>query len=882
MSQGRVRASSALRTAPWTHAPLLLLRQPAVLAAVAGGLLVLAAATAAPPLFLSSGGNRALADQVAERCSWSTGGTLAFGGQAADLEEDVRAAAARLDHVGDPVLTMITPALRAAPGATATAQETVPVQLLSRSGALGHVEVVAGVGAPDDGGDPAGVWVTDTTAQQLDLEPGDRFDLRWSDATTTLTVTGVYRDLVEEELPPYWCSQRPVIQPSGFAGDRPPPVVLVDPDGFVATTEALALEGETLWELPLDPDGLTVEGAKAVVAGFAALPREIAAGADLSPEQQAFFPEVGGSLPFVANRSSAIVTALRAAVEPVAVAGILTASVLVLAAGTYWVDRRRSEVVMLAARGVGPAAIGVKAGLEMLLPALVGAVAGWGVAYAVVRALGPTDLLDQSAVGESIRRTAVATVAGALMLGVVAGVRARGLSARPVGGRTSWRGKVPWELGVLGLAAWSYQRIGLRGVPVAQGADVPRIDLLALAFPLLFVVGTVALAGRGLTLVFGRLRRRGATWPDWLYLAARRLGSAPRVAVILIAASAMAVGVLVYAATLTLSLRTTLAAKARVAVGGDAAVNLSGDQPVPEALAGSATKLWRLKQGDDVDVIGVDPATFADGAFWDDSFASRSLGSLLGDLAPADPADGPVPAVVAGGRLPMGSSVGFRDSSVPDLPIDAVARIDVFPGMSSARPLVVVHRETLEALGAVPSIELWYRGDVDRFFTELDRAGVAVRFTYSTNAVADQSSFATVAWAFGFMQSLGVIAGLITVGGLLLYLDTRQRARKVSYAFLRRMGLSRRSHRRSLLAELVATLVTGCLIGALLACLAAWLVYGKVDPLPRVPPVPLLRLPYLVLGIVVALTGLVAWLGARAAQGSADRTNAAEVLRLGA
>jgi putative ABC transport system permease protein len=882
VSQGRARGSSALRTAPWTRAPLLLLRQPAVLAAVAGGLMVLGAAIAAPPLFLSSGGNRALADQVAERCQWTTGGTMNFQGYFPNLEEPVRQATDRIDHVGDRVLTLLTPAVDLARDETATAQESVGAQVAFRSHALEHVEVVEG-DAPAPGEDPEGVWITDTTAGQLGLHPGDPFVVRWSGQSAPLTVTGVYHDLAEEELEPYWCSQRQILQPAGGIGDRPPPVVLTDRQTWVDMVGAVDLAGEATWELPLEPDGLTVDQAEHVVDELQAVPRQVATAVGIAEEDQAFFPEMLSTLPFVATRSNAIITALRGAVEPVAVAGVLTASVLVLAAGTYWVDRRRTEVVMLAARGVGGAAIGVKAALEMLLPAVVGVAAGWGLALVVVKLLGPTTLVDRPAVGDSLRRTAVALVVGVVLLGVVAGLRARNLSTRPVGARASWRGKVPWELGVLALAAWSYRRIGIEGVPVARGADVPRIDLLALAFPLLFVVGTVALAGRVLVFVLGRLRRRGTSWPDWLYLAARRLGSAPRVAVILVAASAMAVGVLVYAAALTRSLQTTLAAKARVAVGGDAAVNLNGDQPVPEALAGSATKVWRLKQGDDVDVIGVDPTTFPDGAFWDASFSGASLGSLLDRLAPVDPASGqPVPAIVAGGALPEGSVVGFRDRTLPDLQIDRVADVDVFPGMSPARPLVVVDQRSLAAFGATPSIELWFRGDPDDFFAELDRAGVQVRFTYSTSAVADQSSFATVSWAFGFMQSLGVIAGLITVGGLLLYLDTRQRSRKVSYAFLRRMGLSRRAHRWSLLVELLTTLVVGSVIGGVLACLAAWMVYGKVDPLPQVPPVPLLRLPYLVLAAVLAATLFVAWLGARAAQGSADRTNAAEVLRLGA
>ena len=143
----------------------------------------------------------------------------------------------------------------------------------------------------------------------------------------------------------------------------------------------------------------------------------------------------------------------------------------------------------------------------------------------------------------------------------------------------------------------------------------------------------------------------------------------------------------------------------------------------------------------------------------------------------------------------------------------------------------------------------------------------------------DVSDFLATSWTFGFLQSLGVLTALITIGGLLLYLDTRQRSRRVSYAMARRMGLSRRTHLLSLAGELAATLVTGFALGAVLSAVAARLVYHRLDALPGLPPGPLLREP----SAVVAAAGLavvtVAVLGATAAQRTADRTNLAEVLR---
>jgi putative ABC transport system permease protein len=146
--------------------------------------------------------------------------------------------------------------------------------------------------------------------------------------------------------------------------------------------------------------------------------------------------------------------------------------------------------------------------------------------------------------------------------------------------------------------------------------------------------------------------------------------------------------------------------------------------------------------------------------------------------------------------------------------------------------------------------------------------------------VLDVSSFLATAWTFGFLQALGALTGLITAGGLLLYLETRQRGRRAAYALSRRMGLSRAAHLGSLLAEVGGTLLGGLAIGVGLSFVAARLVYLRLDALPSVPPVPLLRTPVPALAGTAAAVVAVTWLAAWLAQRSADRTNLAEVLRL--
>ena len=64
--------------------------------------------------------------------------------------------------------------------------------------------------------------------------------------------------------------------------------------------------------------------------------------------------------------------------------------------------------------------------------------------------------------------------------------------------------------------------------------------------------------------------------------------------------------------------------------------------------------------------------------------------------------------------------------------------------------------------------------------------------------VLDVSSFLTTSWTFGFLQALGVLTGLIALGGLLLYVETRASgARRVSYALSPPDGTRAAAHARA-------------------------------------------------------------------------------------
>ena len=134
------------------------------------------------------------------------------------------------------------------------------------------------------------------------------------------------------------------------------------------------------------------------------------------------------------------------------------------------------------------------------------------------------------------------------------------------------------------------------------------------------------------------------------------------------AASALSIGVMVYAATLTLSVRATLDAKARTFVGSDVSVEgFTRDAAIPADLDATVVHRYEevLVNGSPVMMLAIDPATFARAAFWDGSLADRPLEQIVADLAPRfsggpprrspgppQPSGQAVPAVVVGGTLP--------------------------------------------------------------------------------------------------------------------------------------------------------------------------------------------------------------------------------------
>ena len=877
---------------PWTRAPLLPWRQPAVILAVVAAAAILACAGASAALFLSSASSESLRRIIAADCpdgayaavTVTRVGTIPQnviigGGEPgrADVPDatvrDALTGAGFADpyrvRVDDRPLTVHYDTPPAVPERT---------RFVYADGALAHTSPVLERGRPVSG---PGVWVPERVAQQRSLRPGSTLRLDGPTGRPAgVRVVGVYRNLFEGYDNAYWCSYTGLFLGEG----TPSPLLVTDAATFATLRDRFAGSSTDTWVSPVDTRDLTLTRASDLAA------RQVAAyrAAGFPPPEDFGSANAGpGQLPAFTHRTDLIRAGLRGPVLPIALGGSLLALLLVGAAGSYWADRRAREIRLLGARGVGPGPFALKAALELAVPALAGTVLGWFAARWLVAGLGPSSVLDAVAPWQAAWAALAGLVAGLALLALVAGLRSRAATERPIGARRSRLALVPWEVFLLAAAAACFQ--ALRGGGAVRLDDnIAQVSTLVVAFPLLFLVGGAILLVRLLAAVLPWLARRSARFGPAAYLAANRIAGARMVSVVLLAAAGAPIAMVVYAAGMTGTATVTLDAKARVIAGADLAVLTVDPLRRTPATDAAGTVVVRYLYGkvegqnDDVAVLAVDPDSFARTAYWDRRFGPVSLDELMARLREPAPA-GEIPAVVVrdGPRFPDRFPVGLGTTRIT---ARTVGSADLFPGRRLRQPMMIVDRSRLPAIDpyAGTTNELWTNGDPAAARAALQEQDAAVFFAPKDRAaVFDTANFVGVSWTFGYLTALAALVGLVAVGGLLLYLETRQRTRVASYALGRRMGLTRRTHLRSLVTELAALAVPAWAIGTGLAWTAVLLVHGLVDIDPGRPPASLLTVPVgALVGSAVAVAVVVV-LAALYAQRAADRTRAAEVLRLG-
>lgn len=853
---------------------------------------MLAAVLVAAPLYVSSVGSAALQRQFDERCPARIGLVLpdtSSGGVGAVS----RAAARHLDgarNLAEPVRTTRTPFPLDVEDLDAGVADGV--RLLHRPGALDDIEVVDGPSGDDGGGD-GGVWIPASWAEEAGFDVGDtvRLTAEVSELPGTITfelaVAAVYRDLVSQLPPAPWCLESDILRPTSN-GDPPPPLLLLDDAAADDLPVPLVLERTTVAErIPIERAGLTMGIASDLVTRFEPA-REAARDAALavfSPFARIGQFEADSELPAVLARAGSIQDLVRANVRPVQAAGALAGVVLSVTAGLLAARRRQAELTTRTVRGEGPVRLAGRLVVAGALPVVGGVAAGAVASHLAVRAVGPSADLGP-ALGSIVVWSAVAVVLAGIGVAVGGAAVVRGLvDARPVTRhrRLPWR-LVPWELVVVPVVVIAGRRLDDVGGPQFRGNETTGVDALAVTFPVLVAVAVAVLLLRPIAFVCRRLRRAGSGADPAAFLALRRLAHDPISAAATTAAVVLAVATATVGGALSASAEAAVDDKAETFVGARSAATLAGqDRMLPSSLDGLAT-LTVERQAESGDqravMLGIDPATFADGAAVGvseqrlvDRLAAASAAAGIGGDGDSGDSGEPVPAIVVG-RLPSAEvTFGSRGAIV----VDPIAHPATFPTARSTTTLIVVDAAALADATAttivlsglpVAELEALLRDDGQRI------TGV--------NAVEELvlgTSRAAVRWAYAALRALGAVVVAVLVGVQLARSAARARQRRLAEVFTAAMGLGRR---RAALAEVIEQglpVVTGLAAGLVVALLTAEVAVPDLDSARGLPPRASLVVPVttVVLVTVVALVALaVVVAGARR---QARRARAAVVLR---
>jgi putative ABC transport system permease protein len=731
--------------------------------------------------------------------------------------------------------------------------------------------------------------VAESVATALKLRPGQAITVGAEPRART-RVAGIYQDLTagDQLLDPFWSPLSGALSVQQI--DQPPaPLLLAEPEPLAELGRQLEASGRLEWNWYLPPGRLTVPAVETLVPRIERVRLDVSNPLSLFAARQAT-----ASSPLADAVASARATevALTGPVETISVTGRVLALALLAAAGLYGVKRRRGEVLLLTAQGVGGARLAARTVVEALLPLLAGGALGWLLAVGLAGVLTPTGDPQPQALAAANLEVLAALAVGLLLLAAVTWASVQAEERERSGRLRQLLARPLWEALLLVLAAAALYELQTRGAQPVQTAGEPaRVDRFLVLFPLLLIAGLAGLAARGAgRLLARRPLRAGASPRPAAFLAVRRLAAAPRLVLVLVTGSALAIGILGYAGILVASTRSAALDKARVLVGSDASLST---RAAAEGLDGgglAATRVQRLggltlqPDGVPVDLLAVDPSTFAAAVHWDTAWSGEPLGELLDRLDADPPSPGRVPGLLAGPAVPAFNAV---ELGTADVPVAMVGRAAAFPGMSRAdRPLLVVSAERLSQWAVALRVrlsaghEVWTREDPAVVAAVLRETGTVPEATRTAATVMRTPAFLAVSWTFGMLQALGALAGLVALVGLVLYVQARQRGRLVAYALARRMGLSRGAHLRSVAMELAAMLLFSFALGVTLALVTASLVYRRLDPMPELPPGLHLVLPGAVLGLTLLGVAVAAVAGALLVQRGADRANVAEVMRL--
>jgi hypothetical protein len=899
----------------WVKAPFGLLRYPGLLAAVAVGALLLSLVAAAYPLFLSRSEGDLLRAEIADPTIERYGAGLFYsvtnvhfkekvrGGRellVERLDEEFRRIAAAGPHLASPIRFLLgAGAIVTLPGEGDPESGTVTGWIFSGTNADEHVDVI-------EGNASSGAMVPDLIADELGVGPGDQIQLN---GKLTLRVGGVYRALYSQPRSGYWSPWSEQIYPQCPDCPAPPQFILVGTEEALRLTRDLADPEERDldygWVAPIEDLSLDADEARAVrsYAGrmfekvtdrktrlgrlFACCGQEYVGGAFFFGRRDT---EFRSSMPLVLRAVERRAAAVEGPLRLLLIAGLAVAAAVVAAAAAFAVAGRRTEAALLHARGWGPVRFAAKSALEGTIPIALGAASGLGLGWFLIAVFGPAAPAAASARSASFTWAAAAGAAALVVLAVVSAVSfIRTFEVHALRRRLAW---VPWELLAVGGSLWVLSRLRSGGALIEDPElDIQRPSALLLAFAVLFVAGFATLGARLLVLALRRTGSRVSGSSPASYLAVHRLTGLPRLTVLMVGAAALCLGVFINGQTMVRSLRATVNAKAGVFVGSDVQVLIDYTAPPQERFPFPITRATRLKYAGKLlpgevpfDMVGIDPETIVDAAFWDGSFSDEPLADLVGRLQSDE---GPLPALLIQGDEdldPTAMAIALIEPA-----IEIVGRASAFPGVSSDDPVLVVDTTSLERrLGAGGNpldrpgarTEYWIAGDTDEAVAALSDLEAFPLDTITAEEVKDVPFIKAAIDTFAMLNVLGLAAALLVVGVLVVYLQARQRARTVSNVLSLRMGMRDRQALGALVLELAAMLLGAFVLGAALGLVAGGLVAPLLDPLQTIPPAPLFDAPIVVVGWTFVGLAAVAVAGGWLVHRRAAAVDLGEVLRV--
>jgi len=893
----------------WRAAPTVLLRFRSLFTALAVGVFLVSVVAAAYPLFLSASENDLLASAIADPTITRYGMGVAYGVTDQELSPDPgdrtsweRREEAFSEEVAvsetlDTSQVAIFGGVVLVTDASGAPPETgiVVGRLFAGTDALDHVQVLAGSDGP-------GLWLPDNVATPLGVGPGDEIVLNAGRTEVAASIDGVYASLYTQPRQGYWRHWNLDIYPCPeVTCSTPPQFILADHDQLVDISDRLGVRRAAFaWQAPASVDPpLTLARARELAAFTESFEREMSPGGSRYRLFRCcgttYTPHGTVDVTFSGNAALVVddveqrIASVQGPMTVLLIAGLAIALAVVAAAAIFVVAGRRVESGVLTIRGWGPVAFGAKTSLETTLPAVIGGAIGFATATLLVATVGPDAPIDPSVRWVAMAASVAGTVTSLVVVAIVSGVAfvARHEHRHRV---TRALAAVPWELAALAAAWVLARRLSHGGVEQIGGIERPRPAVFL--FPLMLALAAAIVGARiaRLALTWSRRVRRsigsGATW-----LAIRRLRSAPGLTSLLLVAGILSLTIATAALATVASLRTTVRSKAEVFVGSQVQVQVEGPAEITAEFPFPLTTATRLHDAgtlDDTDtsfdLLAIDPATFAGAASWNDAFSDTPLDTLLERLA--ERGTGAAPVVVANGDGLAPTSMEIARHSVP---LQVVGEAAAFPGASNRRPLLVVDRAALaDAFRGLPdpllvpraTSEVWIDGPPADVQPRLRDLGFRPLLVITADEVQDIPFIDAVVQTFLVLQVLGYSAVVLLLVVGVVYLHARQRGRAVATTLSDRMGMARSTMRAASILELGALLLASLLVGTITGAIATGVIVPSIDPLPTIPPEPLLAFPFAAIVATGLCLAVAAFVGGTAADRGARHVSTGEVMRV--